>query len=174
MTQEERFIKGENEEALFSQMMNNCSYIISCVKTDKNTDREKKIDFICNYKSPKDLKITQFSVDIKSASDKNPEVVNISHTARNGNIGSLPASYADFPVCIRFYCPYLKVNGFHFILKDYVWDVINLYGKKHTNNKAVWWEIPIIELIKKRSLFISLDGTLVKESKWEKYNKIFH
>lgn len=174
MTQEKRFIKGENEEVLFSQMMNNCSYIIRCVKTDKNIDREKKIDFICNYKSPKDLKITQFSVDIKSVSDKNPEVVNISHTARNGNIGSLPASYATFPVVIRYICPYTKLEGFHFILKDYVWNVIEKYGKLHTNNKAAWWEIPIIELIKKRSLFISLDGTIVKESYHEQYNKIFH
>ena len=166
-------VQGDIEEMIFAETLKKCPAIVSWVKSDINIDRLKKIDFILNFKSQRNpaADLSQLFVDIKSLPNNDPsgEIVHINHTTRNGQIGSLPGSYADF-IAVRSNRLYNYGEGFYFIrIENDVWDVIHECGIFCTSSydSSAWWTIPVEPLCRKYSLFISLDGKVI-ESKYKK------
>lgn len=181
----DNFERGMNAEQEFMQTMLKCNRIKNIAKMPPYVDMIYKQDFLIEYESIF-KNIVSFTVDVKSPYEKDPRFVNINHTSRDGSIGTLPLSRADFIAVKGKYDDLGKlpepIDVWYFIMKENIWNAItaDMYHESNTDQSA-WYQVPIYGeqygtmsgrgLAVKRSMLIDMDGNVL-ESRISDYTRL--
>ena len=143
----------------FEEYTSKCLNVINLQKTDLYTDMNKKIDYILDiiYNN----KIYHITVDVKSKSANNLDIINISHTDRNGSLTHNKSEAAFYAIQGFYYTTPL----IYFIKQDVMWDNIicnpslNIQDNKIGN--SIYYKVPYDEIKTRWSFFITKTGKLV-------------